>query len=681
VGWTVLGLSGVSAVAFGGANQVFLEAVVGPEKGVIAFEQEGVQKTAFFQIPMPEYFLPGVEDVRVSHLDVGKLYVLLSYVQNMQRYLRREYMDQLFTQKQAQLDDVVRANDIQIGEAYGDRYSWEELRELARKLEEVMPRPSRPRERRDIPKGGGVSRGMSPGKYTSPPLAITQRQVDEVVGIMAANLNKVLERDAKLSAAEEACSSRDGSSRHSHGAKSSRSSAVSKSKAPVPAAAMRRSVSMHIDPSGTQKAEFSWVNSPSMASGISSRTLSSSARFSSFFRRTFCCGHQGNFTQLVEDDSNPMLITRAGSFTASFHPLIARTLSSGGNLGPEEWIGKIRNGELPRDIEIGPFLKAFTLPVGGDTGEQGRVYNEIFAKSAVIATGKDVYVQVTPKHMNYLDPQVMLEAERKKSRILVMGCDISGSMASGFEGRSWRLVRGEKKIDALHKLMRRVVENEITERDQVSIFGFDTQIFPGLEQQDPANRVAFLREEITKFRPRGGTDIALAFDEGLKRVRALRQGESKRNATLMVITDAVHTAYGSGSNEFTERDLLPKLTAASKEGINVIVIGLGSDFCKPLVDKITQVPGASYVFVGSDKDMDFSLASLPYQMAPNAKNVVLSVTRQSWLHRVYGSKLEDESHVPERGVEIPTLMTTPPSKERPHQQLGGGGIVLHLQSK
>uniref|UniRef100_A0A914WSY5 Uncharacterized protein n=1 Tax=Plectus sambesii TaxID=2011161 RepID=A0A914WSY5_9BILA len=144
------------------------------------------------------------------------------------------------------------------------------------------------------------------------------------------------------------------------------------------------------------------------------------------------------------------------------------------------------------------------------------------------------------------------------SKNIVFALDISGSMGDG-------------KLEQTKTAMRSIL-SQLREKDRFSILCFDTQLEVWKNKLLPPTKkniseaIAFIDAQ----RPRGGTDIDLAVQEGIKWLKG-RQSKKLLASIFVLLTDGRHK-----SGQYSIHQITSRLLQARKDGgQNIKVYGLG----------------------------------------------------------------------------------------------------------
>lgn len=182
--------------------------------------------------------------------------------------------------------------------------------------------------------------------------------------------------------------------------------------------------------------------------------------------------------------------------------------------------------------------------------------------------------------------------------------DVSGSMSL------------ERKIDWVKKAFAEFM-GKVRDRDYVSLVVFSDKaktVFPSRRMDSSAVRAKFLAA-VEGLSPGGGTDLVCGLERGYAEVMANYRKEY--NNRVIFLTDGDGRSEGILEMASGHRDRL---------GVNVSVVGLGSDFNAGLMTALAREGGGSSRFLRDEESLKETFGSgFDRMVMPCARNVELRV--------------------------------------------------------
>jgi uncharacterized protein YegL len=170
-----------------------------------------------------------------------------------------------------------------------------------------------------------------------------------------------------------------------------------------------------------------------------------------------------------------------------------------------------------------------------------------------------------------------VNSKNKKAAIpknLIFVIDVSGSMSN------------ENRLELLKNTLIEVV-NKMSPQDRIGIVAFDDQVYKVLPSQLLTNKAAVC-DIIRALQPRGGTNISIGFEEGLKQLLAVKNPNMVNR--LILLSD------GYGGDEPQISIDLAKSYAA--KGLQISSIGIGYDYNNALLEQLATIGGGSLQMAG-----------------------------------------------------------------------------------
>lgn len=163
---------------------------------------------------------------------------------------------------------------------------------------------------------------------------------------------------------------------------------------------------------------------------------------------------------------------------------------------------------------------------------------------------------------------------------LIFVIDVSGSMAN------------ENRLELLKTNLIALV-NKMTPLDRIGIVAFDTEVYKVLPSQFVKDK-AFILDIIRALQPKGGTNISLGLEEGLKQLLTVKNPDMVNRVILL------SDGYGGDAPQLSID--LSKTYAA--KGLQISAIGVGYDFNSALLEQIATIGGGSMQMAGDPSHLD-----------------------------------------------------------------------------
>ncbi|MBR1540459.1 MAG: VWA domain-containing protein [Clostridia bacterium] len=266
-------------------------------------------------------------------------------------------------------------------------------------------------------------------------------------------------------------------------------------------------------------------------------------------------------------------------------------------------------------------------------------------------------------------------ARKKLNLVLVL--DISGSMSSSINGYYYDF---DEDDDKETKTKMRLAEesinillDQLNPEDSVGLVLFDNSGYLA----KPLNLVGetdidAIKEHILDVEAMGGTNFEAGYNlanETIEEygIRNINEYENR----IIVITDAMPNV-GETSNE----GLRKLMEQNAKRGVYTSFIGVGLDFNTEVVKNITDVKGANYYSVSSEKEFNDRMGEeFEYMVTPLVFDLNMDLESDGFeIEKVYGTDSVDA----ENG-NIMHVNTLFPSKTNEDGEVRGGIIVLKLK--
>jgi uncharacterized protein YegL len=170
-----------------------------------------------------------------------------------------------------------------------------------------------------------------------------------------------------------------------------------------------------------------------------------------------------------------------------------------------------------------------------------------------------------------------VNAKNKKAYIpknLFFVIDVSGSMSN------------ENRLELLKNTLIEFI-GHMTPQDRIGIVAFDDAVYKVLPSQFVTNKTAVC-DVIRALQPRGGTNISIGFEEGLKQLEANKKPNMVNR--LVLLSD------GYGGDE-PELSITMAKTYAAK-GLQISAIGVGYDYNAALLEQLATIGGGTMQMAG-----------------------------------------------------------------------------------
>lgn len=170
-----------------------------------------------------------------------------------------------------------------------------------------------------------------------------------------------------------------------------------------------------------------------------------------------------------------------------------------------------------------------------------------------------------------------VNAKNKKAYVpknLLFVIDVSGSMSN------------DNRLELLKNTLIEFISH-MTPQDRIGIVAFDDAVYKVLPSQLITNKTAIC-DVIRALQPRGGTNISIGFEEGLKQLEANKKPNMVNR--LVLLSDG----YGGDEPEISIN--LAK-TYATK-GLQISAIGVGYDYNATLLEQLATIGGGTMQMAG-----------------------------------------------------------------------------------
>lgn len=170
-----------------------------------------------------------------------------------------------------------------------------------------------------------------------------------------------------------------------------------------------------------------------------------------------------------------------------------------------------------------------------------------------------------------------VNAKNKKVSIpknLFFVIDVSGSMSN------------ENRLELLKNTLIEMI-SRMNSQDRIGIVAFDDNLYNVLPSQFITNKTAIC-DVIRALQPRGGTNISIGFEEGLKQLEANKKPNMVNR--LILLSDG----YGGDEPELSIN--LAKSYAA--KGLQISAIGVGYDYNAALLEQLATIGGGTMQMAG-----------------------------------------------------------------------------------
>ncbi|KAJ5073298.1 inter-alpha-trypsin inhibitor heavy chain family member [Anaeramoeba ignava] len=254
--------------------------------------------------------------------------------------------------------------------------------------------------------------------------------------------------------------------------------------------------------------------------------------------------------------------------------------------------------------------------------------------------------------------------------------DISGSMGSGFRGRSNQEEEKLSKLEVAKRTILGLTENfQKDDNFGVVIFDNDAEVLFPFQKWGQVDQEQ-LKKSINSLKPRGGTNMSEGIIEGARMIQKFLKESgtdpneiSDRENRILFLTDAQPTA-----GETKSTGLFSLAKEYSEQRIYCTFIGVGVDFNTQLLEVITKTKGAMYFSVHSASEFKRRMETeFDYMMMPICFDIKLQVDG-SKIKRVYGSPDSEDK----KDTTIADISTAMPSHMNEQNETQGGIIVLKM---
>jgi|GEM_PF-1567374 len=352
--------------------------------------------------------------------------------------------------------------------------------------------------------------------------------------------------------------------------------------------------------------------------------------------------------------------------------------SVGGAKDFTNFIENIKNGYLPLPESItyeGVFYQhRFKLP--------DRKCRQLFCPAVERAIQIDPFSGQKNYYLSVGLSSNLSEGDLKRPPLdLVVVLDVSGSMSSKLNEYYYDkrqkifaffhgdMVNSSTKIEEAKRALIGIID-QLKPEDRLGIVLFDHRAYPvkPLRKVGKTDLFAIKRHIRKEVTARGGTNWELGYNTALEYFKHLPKTEG-RERRIIFITDAM-----PNTGKISEGDLLYLIKKASQQEIWTTFVGVGLDFNPKLVEYVSKVPGANYLFIRNNRAFQKRLVEqFDYLMTPLVFNLDMKFYSNSFqLLKSYGTASNGQQR---SLIHIDTLFPSPTDEEGTK-----GGIIL-LQLK
>lgn len=198
--------------------------------------------------------------------------------------------------------------------------------------------------------------------------------------------------------------------------------------------------------------------------------------------------------------------------------------------------------------------------------------------------------------------------------------DISGSMGGPLSAvqEKQRRTRLELSVEAM-----RMFVSKLRPDDAVGIVVFDTEAETILPVTMKKDLTQGLYEELAKIRTRGGTTIRRGFERSLQEMTGWlkEHGGGDCENRIIMITDV-------GDSSFAQEG--PTIEGAAKEGVNLTIVGVSSEFQSRICEGLKHIRGFNYFCAINDDDIKkYVFEEFDFSFFPAAHNEQIAIACDS----------------------------------------------------
>ena len=336
----------------------------------------------------------------------------------------------------------------------------------------------------------------------------------------------------------------------------------------------------------------------------------------------------------------------------------------------------INEGYFPLESDI--TYEGIFYDYSFDTGNEGSEESDkMFYPSYTTAISKDPISEKDEYYVSVgLNSNIKESDFSRKKLNLVLVLDISGSMSSSIDGYYYDFDEEDKESKTKMRLAEEAINvllDQLNPDDSVGVVLFDDSGYLA----KPLNLVGdtdidAIKKHVLEIEAMGGTNFEAGYE----------------------LANDTFDEYGIGDkNEYENRiivitDAMPNVGETSKEGLRKLMeenvdkdiyttfIGVGLDFNSEVVKNITDVKGANYYSVSSEKEFKSRMGEeFEYMVTPLVFDLNMDLKSDGFeIEKIYGTDSIDS----ENG-NIMHINTLFPSKTNDDGEVRGGIVLLKLK--
>ena len=336
----------------------------------------------------------------------------------------------------------------------------------------------------------------------------------------------------------------------------------------------------------------------------------------------------------------------------------------------------IKEGYFPLETDI--TYEGIYYDYSFDTGnENAKESDKMFYPSYSTAISKDPISGNEEYFVSVgLNSNIKESDFSRKKLNVVLVLDISGSMSSSIDNYYYDFDEDDEE----HKTKMRLAEesinvllDQLNPDDSVGIVLFDNSGYLA----KPLNLVSetdidAIKNHVLEIRDMGGTNFEAGYNLANDVFDEYGIGDTNEYENrIIVITDAMPNI-----GETSKEGLRKLMEDNAKQGVYTSFIGVGLDFNTEVVKNITDVKGANYYSVSSEKEFKARMGDeFEFMVTPLVFDLNMDLESNGFeIEKVYGTDSVDS----ENGniLHVNTLF---PSKSNDDGEVRGGIIVLKLK--